>query len=181
MFDRVWPFWTVLDNFWPFLTVLTILTVFDRIWPYLTVFDYCWPFFYLFDRLRNNGPIWSYMVQTSQKWSRMIPNLSKIIQKGPNDPIWSNMVQICLKNHRNGSGITRSPGLVCVKLAIYIIRWRLSSKTCILCSPYVYFSLWCFIVIWGFLTVWEVALKPHSSHSNVGLLAMCCLIYIYIY
>ena len=50
------------------------------------------------------------MVQNGPKWSRIVPNLSKIVQKGL---IQFNMIQKnSKKNHPNGSGITRSPGIV---------------------------------------------------------------------
>ena len=55
-------------------------------------------------------------VQNGPKFSRMVHTLSKLFQ---NCPKWFKMVyysiiwwHFCLQNHLNGSGITRSPGLV---------------------------------------------------------------------
>ena len=49
------------------------------------------------------------MVQNGPKCFKTCPKCPKRVQKGQ---LWSNSDQICIKNHQNGSGITRSPGLV---------------------------------------------------------------------
>ena len=83
----------------------------------------------------------------------MVHILSKMVQ---NCPIWYNMVcygliwpQLCLQNHPNGCGITRSPVLVCIgkQCSIYT-TYNLFGGTLSLtqeqeerpeCIPYFYF------------------------------------------
>ena len=75
------------------------------------------------------GPIWStiiQMVQNGPKWSIIVQNLSKLVQNGPKG---SNMVQydpkLSLKKYPNGSGITKSPGLVlhnCVLTTLPVLK-----------------------------------------------------------
>ena len=71
------------------------------------------------------GKKWSQNVQYGLKWSSMVPNGPKWSKKIDHKfnrmafiarfnlvLVWSKIVQIFTKNHPNGSGITRSPGLV---------------------------------------------------------------------
>ena len=61
-----------------------------------------------------NGPLWSKMMSNGVKWFQMIqmvlndPKWSQMGPNGQNGPMGSNVVQIV----KNGSGATRSPGLV---------------------------------------------------------------------
>ena len=61
-----------------------------------------------------NGPLWSKMMSNGVKWFQMIqmvlndPKWSQMGLNGQNGPMGSNVVQIV----KNGSGATRSPGLV---------------------------------------------------------------------
>ena len=73
--------------------------------------------------LDPNCSKWLQIAQIDSNWSIQVqtgPNMSKLIQIDSNrsnkfkyDMIWSKMVHnLTKKNHPNGSGITRSPGLV---------------------------------------------------------------------
>ena len=56
-----------------------------------------------------NGPKWSKKSTINSIWMAFITRFNL-------DLVWSKIVQLFTKNHPNGSGITRSPGLVLLKL-----------------------------------------------------------------